>query len=120
MARFVLGAGPRTQVGLSTLRELGWLTVKDRVRYFSLVHVFRVKRGSGPSYLRKGFVMVSDVHEHKTRASSTGFHISGDDVVGTFSYFGKTEWNALPDRLKTLENIDLFKIKLKEYLMEHY
>ena len=92
----------------------------DRVKYFSLVHVFRVKRGSGPSYLRKGFVMVSDVHDHKTRASCTGSHISGDDIVGTFSYFGKTEWNALSDRLKALENIDVIKIKLKEHLMEHY
>ena len=120
MARFVLGVGPRTHIGLSVLKELGWLTVKDRVRYFSLLHVFRVKRGSGPSYLRRGFVMVSDVHEHRTRASSTGFHISGDDVVGTFSYFGKKEWNSLPDRLKIIENIDLFKVKLKQYLMEEY
>ena len=70
--------------------------------------------------LRKGFVVISDVHEHKTRASCTVFHISGDDVVGSFSYFGKKEWNALPDRLKTIENIDLFKIKLKQHLMEEY
>ena len=65
-------------------------------------------------------VTISDVHEYKTRASCTGYHISGDDLVGTFSYFGKIEWNALPDRLKTLGNIDLFKIKLKEHLIEHY
>ena len=120
MARFVLGVGPRDHIGLSTLRELGWLTVMDRVRYFSLLHVFRVKRGGGPPYLRRGFVSVSDVHDHTTRASCNGFHISGDDVVGSFSYFGKKEWNALPDSLKALGNIDLFKVKLKQHLMSNY
>ena len=63
---------------------------------------------------------VSDVHDHKTRASCNGFHISGDDVVGSFSYFGKKEWNALPDSLKALGNIDLFKVKLKQHLMSNY
>ena len=120
MARFVLGVGPRAHIGLSTLRDLGWLTVKDRVRYFSLLHVFRVKRGSGPPYLRKGFVAVTDVHDHKTRASCTGFHISGDDVVGSFSFFGKKEWNGIPDALKTVKNIDVFKKSLKAFLLESY
>ena len=120
MARFVLGLGPRAHIGLADLRELGWLSVMDRVRYFALLHVYRVKQGSGPSYLRKGFVLVADVHDHKTRASSGGFHISKEDVDGSFVFFGKKEWNAIPDGLKAIGNIDLFKVKLKQYLMEGY
>ena len=120
MARFVLGLGPRAHIGLANLRELGWLSVSDRVRYFVLLHVFRVKKGSGPPYLRKGFVLVSDVHGHETRASLGCFHISGDDVDGSFRFFGKKEWNAIPDGLKSIGNIDLFKAKLKQYLMESY
>ena len=120
MARFVLGIGPRAHVGLGTLRELGWLTVWDRVRYFSLLHVYRVRKGTGPQYLRGNFKLVSDVHGYKTRGSSTGFHISGEDVVGSFEYCGKTEWNSLPDRLKTLGSIDAFKRNLKLYFLEGY
>ena len=120
MARFVLGVGPRVHIGSVTLRDLGWLTVADRVRYFSLLHVFRVRKGSGPSYLRKGFVMIADVHNHRTRASSTGYHVSGGDVDGSFGFFGKKEWNALPDRLKNLDNINAFKVKLKEYFFDSY
>ena len=82
--------------------------------------MYRVKKGSGPQYLRGGFKLVSDVHGHVTRGSSTGFHISGDDVVGSFEYFGKKEWNLLPDRLKTLGSIDTFKVKLKLYFLEGY
>ena len=117
MARFVLGLGPRSHIGPEVLRELGWLTILDRVKYFALLHVFRVKKGCGPSYLRKGFVTITDVHSHKTRASCTGYHISGEDVDGSFRLFGKKEWNALPDRLKNLDNIDLFKVHLKKYFL---
>ena len=120
MARFVLGLGPRAHIGTGALRELGWLTVVDRVRYFTLLHVFRVSKGSGPSYLKKGFTYVRDVHSHETRASALGYHISGDDIGGTFGYHGKKEWNAIPDRLKTLGNIGVFKVKLKEYMLESY
>ena len=120
MARYVLGIGPRAHIGPGTLRELGWLSILDRVRYFALLHVYRVRKGCGPSYLRKGFVMIADIHNHKTRASSTGYHISGDDVDGSFGLFGKKEWNALPDRLKNLENINIFKDHLKKYFFDGY
>ena len=89
MARFVLGVGPRTHISQGTLRELGWLKIRDRVRYFALLHVFRVKNGLVP---------LKDVHDHKTRGSCTDFHILANDVVSTFEYFGKKEWNAIPDK----------------------
>ena len=120
MARFVVGVGPRAHIGLGTLKELGWLTILDRVRYFALLHVFRVRKGCGPPYLRKGFVLVSEAHGHNTRASGNGYHISRDDVDGSFGFFGKKEWNTLPESIKTLGNIDLFKVKLKQYLMANY
>ena len=120
MARFVLGVGPRTHIGLGNLRELGWLTIRDRVRYFSLLHVFRVKMGCGPQYLHKGFIPVADVHNYQTRASGTGYHISREDVDGSFVYFGKKEWNGLPDSLKKLGNLKAFKVRLKRYFLESY
>ena len=120
MARFVLGVGPRAHIGQGTLKGLGWLTIKDRVRYFALLHVFRVKNGCGPGYLRRGFVPIRDIHDHKTRGSCVGFHISANDVVGTFEYFGKKEWNEIPERLKTLKNINAFKTGLKESFLESY
>ena len=89
MVRFVYGWGPRTHVGTGTLRELGWLQVADRVRYFALVHAFRIRKGLAPSYLCRGFVQVSGVHGHQTRGSTFDFHISASDSPGNFSYFTK-------------------------------
>ena len=43
-----------------------------------------------------------------------------EDVDSSFVFFGKKEWNALPDNLKTLGNIDLFKVKLKQHFLSDY
>ena len=50
----------------------------------------------------------------------TGYHISGDDVDNSFRLFGKNEWNALPDRLKNLDNVNIFKVNLKKYFLDGY
>ena len=50
----------------------------------------------------------------------TSFVLFFNDVDGSFSLFGKKEWNALPDRLKNLENINIFKVNLKKYFFDYY
>ena len=120
MVRYVYGWDPRRHVGTATLRELGWLTVPDRVRFFALLHVFRIRKGTAPLYLQRGFTKVSEVHSHWTRSNAHNYHISREDMPGSFAYFGKVQWNALPDSLKALERLDLFKAKLKQYLMRDY
>ena len=120
MVRYVYGWGPRTDVGTGTLRELGWLLVSDRVRYFAILHAFRISKGLAPSYLSRNFVRIGDVHGHQTRGSAFDFHISGGDIPGSFSYFSKVQWNDLPVQLKSIDSGTIFKAKLKGYLMEEY
>ena len=120
MVRFVYGWGPRTHVGTGTLRELGWLQVADRARYFALVHAFRIRKGLAPSYLCKGFVQVSGVHGHQTRGSAFDFHLSASDSPGSFSYYSKCQWNDLPAQLKCIDSLAVFKVKLKQHLMTTY
>ena len=55
MVRYVYGWGPRGHVGTGILRELGWLTIPDRVRFFAILHVFRIRKGSAPPYMCHGF-----------------------------------------------------------------
>jgi len=120
MVRFVYGWGPRIHVGTSTLRELGWLTILDRVRYFAILHVFKIRKGTAPSYLCRNFVPVSGVHDHRTRGSNFDFHISRQDVPGSFSYFGKVQWNDLPNEVKAIDSFAVFKVRLKSYLLARY
>ena len=120
MVRYVYGWGPRSHVGSATFRELGWLQISDRVRYFVLLHAFRIKKGLAPSYLLRSFVQVAAVRGHHTRASNHGFHISRDDVPGGFTYFAKVQWNDLPVELKSIDSMAIFKVRLKRYLMHDY
>ena len=54
------------------LQSLSWLSIYDRVNYFKLIHLFKVKHGLGPRYLRKDIVSISDTHSH--RGSISDFH----------------------------------------------
>ena len=120
MVRFVFGWGPRSHVGTGTLRKLGWLSISDRVSYFALIHVFRIRKRLAPSYLCRNFIRVSEVHDHQTRGSAQDFHLSANDVPGGFSYFSKIQWNNLPGELKIIDSMPIFKVRLKGYLMAEY
>ena len=120
MVRYIYGWGPRGHVGSATFRELGWLQISDRVRYFGLLHAFRIRKGLAPSYLVRSFVRISAVHSHHTRSSDCGFHISREDIPGGFAYFAKVQWNELPVELQSIESEAIFRVKVRRYLMRGY
>ena len=112
-----------SHVDTDNLREISWLSVTDRVRYFKLCHVFRIKAGTAPDYMRHDFKPSSEVHGHYTRGSSShGFFVSKvvADAPTSFSFTAIKEWNGLPHHLKEIASEPVFKRKLKEHLMSGY
>ena len=77
MVRFIYGMNPRSHVDQRQFKQLGWLMVNNRVRYFRLVHVFRILKGTAPEYLSRNFTNVNRVHHHNTRGSVGDFFYSG-------------------------------------------
>ena len=69
MVRFIYRIGPRDHVDNSNLRNLSWLSIPDRVSYFKMMHIFRVRNDLAPSYLRSNFVSLQRSHSHNTRGS---------------------------------------------------
>ena len=124
MARFIFSLDYRAHVDVTHFRGLGWLSVPDRVRYFKLLHVFRVFSGRAPLYLRENFTRLRDIHGHNTRGSDTDFYvppIAPTNIVHrSFFYTAIKEWNALPSGLKLLGNEKSFKSKLKHFLLGRY
>ena len=124
MVRFAFNLSPRSHVDQRNLKQLGWLSVRDRVRYFRLIHVFKISRGLAPDYMMGGFIPVAKVHSHNTRGSVSDYHISkfGPSMLksSSFCVTAKREWNSLPRDLKLLENIGLFKSRLRKYFLEQY
>ena len=124
MIRFINGLDFRAHVDCSHLKRLGWLSVADRVRYFKLLHVFRIKLKTAPAYMMESFKCIDDVHNYGTRGRGTDFYVPkiGNSEVLKRSFFFSSiqEWNALPNKIKVLQNEKAFKTKLKEHMSAEY
>ena len=124
MVRFIGSLDFCAHVDSRDLKRLGWLSVADRAKYFRLLHVFRIYRGTAPSYLMQGFQRVNAVHTYTTRGSTSNFHfprVTGNDIVHKgFFLNGAKDWNALPSILKVCSREAVFKAKLKEHLFSSY
>ena len=51
---------------------LNWLPVTKRVDQIILCHVFKIKSGTAPDYLREYFSLASSVHGYFTRFQDNG------------------------------------------------
>ena len=122
MVRFIHGMDFRQHVGLVDLRKLSWLSVPDRVVYFKLLHLFRVRHGIAPKYLMTNFKAVSEAHSHNTRSSSHNYFVSRDLSLSpsSFAFSAIKAWNSLPLALKNVDKIDRFKRDLKQHFFEGY
>ena len=117
MVRFVLGMDFRQHVSLSELRSLKWLSIPDRVSYFKILHLFKVRNNLAPSYLKVNFRPISEAHSYNTRGRHFNYHVSKDEAMcpSSFSFTAIKLWNSMPSELKNVQQLPVFKRKLKEY-----
>ena len=122
MVRFIHSKESRSHIGSSDLKHLAWLSIPDRVQFFKLIQLKKIRLGKAPPYLSHSFFPITQRHTHNTRGSSTDFFVS-KDLNRSFSSFAFTaveHWNGLPSSLKGIDSLHTFKSKLKEYLFELY
>ena len=117
LVRYILNLGPREHVGDLEILSLSWLPFPKRVRYFELVHAFKIKRGLAPSYLAINFRNITDVHSYGIRQNLENFSLARYTCpTGSFSRCSISSWNSLPQQLKEIRSIGLFKMRLKSHL----
>ena len=122
MVRFVNGMDYRGHVDNRSLKDLSWLNIPDRVKSFKMSHLFRIRRKIAPAYLLPNFKFVSDAHSYNTRGSSHNFHLSRQLSLSpnSFSFTAIRQWNELPNSLKAIDSFQVFKQKLKQFLLNQY
>ena len=122
MVRFIEGFDTRSHVDRSNLLSLSWLSVPDRVAYFQMLHLFKIRNDLAPSYLRINFVKLQGLHTYGTRGSDSNYHVSRDLSLAptSFAFLAVKTWNSLPGSIKSATSYDIFKRKLKEFYLSSY
>ena len=119
LVRFTNNFGYREHVGDAEIKALTWLPFPTRISFFQLVHVFKIKAGLCPSYMKDNFTRVSDVHNHGLRQSSHNFSLAHCNCpINTFARSAISLWNCLPAYLKETRTVASFKCSLKRFFME--
>ena len=120
IVRFVTGLTPRCHVGQRELSSIKYLNVSERISQLSLNHVFKIKTGCSPSYLKEMFVEVSNHHNFDTRNSSLNLFVPSVKGVDANSFFfqGIKLWSNLPSNLKSISNYMSFKRRVKSHLSD--
>ena len=120
--RLIYSMDARDHVGTGELLKLSWLSIPDRVRFFKLCHVFKIRHNLAPRYLSINFTPISGFHSYYTRGSSHNYVISKGLANAPFSFCFTAikEWNSLPLDLKKIESFMVFRTKLKQFLSSSY
>jgi hypothetical protein len=104
-----------------SLRELHWLPIESRVQFKLCVMMYTAHAGTSPDYISD---LLQPAAANPTRpglrsASSNLYRLPRLRLkLGerAFSYAGPKAWNALPTELLCLDNINVFKSRLKTHL----
>lgn len=119
--RFVFGL-PRKSPTASFRRKLNWLTLYQRRQYFLLSITFRVLKFKQPAYLYNllspHLINRSDADAIRTRNNPV-FLIPNKTcrtMDSSFCIAAMRAWNDLPEGIRELEEIALFKARIKSHL----
>ena len=121
-ARIITGEFDYINVrGVDLVKKLGWMSVKQRFDYFCLLLMFKCIHGLAPDYLTCNIIMECEVSSRTTRSTNSSNlyvpYVDNEIVTKTLMYTGAKLWNSLPSHLKDLTSIDVFKCKLKRFIL---
>ena len=109
----------RAHIVVMERERVNMFPVSDSVIQLKLNHMFKVKNGQCPEYIKENFRLIGETDSRiSTRATRNNFflpRVTGQ-AIHTFYFSAVKEWNRLPNRIKELTNIDSFKTSLKAYI----
>ena len=118
--RFCLKLGKRTHIGAKEFNNLNWLPVEQRFHQCLYVNTFKYFNDICPLYLKDIFQPTERTHIN-TRSSTLKLNQplrKSNYGQRNISYLAPVKWNSLPENLKHLENINIFKHKVKDHFLE--
>ena len=93
--------------------KLGWLTVNQLVRYYSLLAVYRIRMSKEPEYLAAS--LCNDNRNGKIIVQNTKLTLAQK----SFKIRGACHWNALPAGIRSIQEIGAYKKEVKTWIKQH-
>ena len=104
---------------MPTLRQLHWLSVRQRVLFKIAVLAFQCLASQAPSYLADDCQLVSNARPRRLRLSDSLTcairHTRNTYGDRCFAAVGPRVWNSLPDELWQYDPLKQFKQRWKTY-----
>ena len=103
------------------LRQCGWLSVHQLAVYHSVLLVYKVMKTESPAYLHS---MFNTKYQYRTRQADSEIikHMKCPHLTLTsqsFRFQASGHFNGLPNRIRNLESLPQFKLKVKEWIKEN-
>jgi hypothetical protein len=119
-ARLVFDLRPRDHV-TPALIQLHWLPVQSRITYKLCVLMYQAHTGVLPAYLNETLNSCQNTVRRPGLRSASTLDFTTPRLRSkfgerAFSFAGPHAWNSLPSEIRSAENIDCFKRKLKTHL----
>ena len=103
------------------LQELGWLPVKDHLRYRDLLIMFKCINDMAPGYLSTKLSTRSSIHGRETR-NMNDLEVpifKTNSGQRTFKFRATKLWNDLDCKLKDISSFITFKKQLKQNMLSN-
>ena len=103
----------------STIKDLGWLTVKNMLLYRDAQMAYKIMNGSVPSYLSGLLTRRSSIHCLNTR-NRQDLNIPKcrtSLAQRSFRYRAAKLWNTIPSKVKHSPTLNSFKRSIKNWLL---
>ena len=85
--------------------------------------MYKVVNNVVPETATDMFQLTTEVHNYNTRfAAARNYYVHNANLMKTrkaITYAGSVAWNKLPNAIKEAKSLNVFKAKLKEYLLEN-
>ena len=83
-----------------------------------LNHAFKINSDTCPDYLKFHFQKLNEnVNRIETRAKAYNFQVPSINT-DTFAYSTIKDWNSLPENIKSIDNLKMFKEKVAKHFWE--
>ncbi len=125
--RLVQNAAARLRVGAKKshhispiLASLKWLPVNFRIKYKTLLFVFKAVHGMAPAYVSELIAVCQAPRSLRSNnkllltVPRTHLKLKGDRA---FAVAGPKLWNSLPQVLREVSTLNVFKVEVKTYLL---